>query len=113
MDGTGAATAGPPDAVVAAAAVYLAPEEVPFTHGAVLDVDAGRLGAAVVRPLTSRSVEVLEHHVETGLEVLGATGGLKDNDAALDAGKDRGGGLLRVHIRPDLPSRLHVLHPAP
>ena len=48
MHGTPAGTVGTPDAV-AHAAVYLASDEAGFVHGTVLDVDGGRIGAAVVR----------------------------------------------------------------
>jgi NAD(P)-dependent dehydrogenase (short-subunit alcohol dehydrogenase family) len=47
MRGTPAGRPGHPDAI-AAAAVYLASAEAEFVHGTVLDVDGGRLGAAVV-----------------------------------------------------------------
>ena len=47
MRGTPAGRPGTPDAI-AAAAVYLASDEASFTHGAVLDVDGGRTGVAVV-----------------------------------------------------------------
>ena len=47
MRGTPAGRAGTPDAI-ALAAVYLASDEAAFTHGAVLDVDGGRAGVAVV-----------------------------------------------------------------
>jgi NAD(P)-dependent dehydrogenase (short-subunit alcohol dehydrogenase family) len=47
MRGTPAGRPGTPDAV-ALAAVYLASDEAAFTHGAVLDVDGGRTGVAVV-----------------------------------------------------------------
>ena len=46
MRGTPAGRAGHPDAI-AAAAVYLASDEAAFVHGAVLDVDGGRLAVAV------------------------------------------------------------------
>ncbi|MEU2679030.1 SDR family oxidoreductase [Streptomyces sp. NPDC007107] len=47
MNGTPAGRMGTPDAI-AYAAVYLASEESAFVHGAVLDVDGGRTGAAVI-----------------------------------------------------------------
>ena len=46
MLGTPAGRAGHPDAV-AAAAVYLASDDAAFVHGTVLDVDGGRVAAAV------------------------------------------------------------------
>jgi NAD(P)-dependent dehydrogenase (short-subunit alcohol dehydrogenase family) len=47
MHGTPAGAAGTPDAV-AHAAVYLAGDEAAFVHGAVIDVDGGRVGVAVI-----------------------------------------------------------------
>ncbi|WP_030155803.1 SDR family NAD(P)-dependent oxidoreductase [Glycomyces sp. NRRL B-16210] len=47
--GTPAGGPGEPEAI-AAAAVYLASEEAAFVHGAVLDVDGGRIGVAVTQP---------------------------------------------------------------
>jgi NAD(P)-dependent dehydrogenase (short-subunit alcohol dehydrogenase family) len=47
MRGTPAGASGTPDAI-AHAAVYLASDEAAFVHGAVLDVDGGRLAVAVV-----------------------------------------------------------------
>jgi NAD(P)-dependent dehydrogenase (short-subunit alcohol dehydrogenase family) len=47
MRGTPAGASGHPDAI-AAAAVYLASDDAGFVHGAVLDVDGGRTGAAVI-----------------------------------------------------------------
>ena len=47
MIGTPAGRAGHPDAI-ASAAVFLASDEAEFIHGAVLDVDGGRLGVAVI-----------------------------------------------------------------
>jgi NAD(P)-dependent dehydrogenase (short-subunit alcohol dehydrogenase family) len=47
MLGTPAGVAGPASAV-AAAAVYLASDEAEFVHAATLDVDGGRVGAAVI-----------------------------------------------------------------
>jgi NAD(P)-dependent dehydrogenase (short-subunit alcohol dehydrogenase family) len=47
MRGTPAGRVGTPDAV-AHAAVYLASDEAEFVHGAVIDVDGGRVGAAVL-----------------------------------------------------------------
>jgi NAD(P)-dependent dehydrogenase (short-subunit alcohol dehydrogenase family) len=47
MAGTPAGVAGPASAV-AAAAVYLASDEAGFVHAATLDVDGGRVGAAVI-----------------------------------------------------------------
>jgi NAD(P)-dependent dehydrogenase (short-subunit alcohol dehydrogenase family) len=47
MVGTPAGVAGPASAV-AAAAVYLASDEAEFVHAATLDVDGGRVGAAVI-----------------------------------------------------------------
>jgi NAD(P)-dependent dehydrogenase (short-subunit alcohol dehydrogenase family) len=46
MRGTPAGGSGAP-AAVAAAAVYLASDEASFVHGTVIDVDGGRVGAAV------------------------------------------------------------------
>ena len=47
MHGTPAGRTGTPEAV-AAAAVYLAGDEAAFVHGTVIDVDGGRVGAAVI-----------------------------------------------------------------
>ena len=47
--GTPAGTVGDPEAV-AHAAVYLAGDEAAFVHGTVIDVDGGRIGAAVIAP---------------------------------------------------------------
>ena len=47
MRGTPAGTVGHPDAI-AQAAVYLASDEASFVHGTVLDVDGGRVAAAVI-----------------------------------------------------------------
>jgi NAD(P)-dependent dehydrogenase (short-subunit alcohol dehydrogenase family) len=47
MRGTPAGGSGTPDAV-AYAAVYLASDEAAFVHGTVIDVDGGRVGAAVI-----------------------------------------------------------------
>jgi NAD(P)-dependent dehydrogenase (short-subunit alcohol dehydrogenase family) len=47
MTGTPAGRTGTPDEV-AAAMVYLASDDAAFVHGAVLDVDGGRTGAAVI-----------------------------------------------------------------
>lgn len=47
MRGTPAGHSGGPDAV-AHAAVYLASDEAAFVHGAVIDVDGGRVGVAVI-----------------------------------------------------------------
>jgi NAD(P)-dependent dehydrogenase (short-subunit alcohol dehydrogenase family) len=47
MFGTPAGAAGPANAV-AAAAVYLASDEAAFVHATTLDVDGGRVGAAVI-----------------------------------------------------------------
>jgi NAD(P)-dependent dehydrogenase (short-subunit alcohol dehydrogenase family) len=47
MRGTPAGATGTPDAV-AYAAVYLASDEAAFVHGTVIDVDGGRVGAAVI-----------------------------------------------------------------
>jgi NAD(P)-dependent dehydrogenase (short-subunit alcohol dehydrogenase family) len=47
MNGTPAGEMGTPEAV-AHAAVYLASDEAGFVHGAVIDVDGGRIGAAVI-----------------------------------------------------------------
>lgn len=47
MRGTPAGDSGPPDAI-AHAAVYLASDEAAFVHGAVIDVDGGRVGVAVI-----------------------------------------------------------------
>jgi NAD(P)-dependent dehydrogenase (short-subunit alcohol dehydrogenase family) len=47
MTGTPAGTAGTPEAI-AHAAVYLASDEAAFVHGAVIDVDGGRTGVAVI-----------------------------------------------------------------
>jgi NAD(P)-dependent dehydrogenase (short-subunit alcohol dehydrogenase family) len=47
MNGTPAGAMGTPEAV-AHAAVYLASDEAGFVHGAVIDVDGGRIGAAVI-----------------------------------------------------------------
>lgn len=47
MKGTPAGTHGTPDAI-AYAAVYLASDEAAFVHGAVIDVDGGRTGVAVL-----------------------------------------------------------------
>ena len=47
MRGTPAGHSGRPDAVVHAA-VYLASDEAAFVHGAVIDVDGGRVGVAVI-----------------------------------------------------------------
>jgi NAD(P)-dependent dehydrogenase (short-subunit alcohol dehydrogenase family) len=47
MVGTPAGVAGPAEAI-GAAAVYLASDEASFVHAATLDVDGGRVGAAVI-----------------------------------------------------------------
>jgi NAD(P)-dependent dehydrogenase (short-subunit alcohol dehydrogenase family) len=47
MQGTPAGGSGTPDAI-AHAAVYLASDEAAFVHGAVIDVDGGRTGVAVI-----------------------------------------------------------------
>lgn len=47
MKGTPAGEVGSPDAV-ARAAVWLAGDEASFVHGSVVDVDGGRVGAAVI-----------------------------------------------------------------
>jgi NAD(P)-dependent dehydrogenase (short-subunit alcohol dehydrogenase family) len=47
MHGTPAGTTGTPEQI-AAAAVYLASDEASFVHGTVLDVDGGRVAAAVI-----------------------------------------------------------------
>jgi NAD(P)-dependent dehydrogenase (short-subunit alcohol dehydrogenase family) len=47
MRGTPAGRPGTPEAI-AHAAVYLASDEAAFVHGTVIDVDGGRIGAAVV-----------------------------------------------------------------
>lgn len=47
MKGTPAGEVGSPDAI-ARAAVWLAGDESSFVHGSVVDVDGGRLGAAVI-----------------------------------------------------------------
>jgi NAD(P)-dependent dehydrogenase (short-subunit alcohol dehydrogenase family) len=47
MRGTPAGSSGTPDAI-AHAAVYLASDEATFVHGTVVDVDGGRVGAAVI-----------------------------------------------------------------
>jgi NAD(P)-dependent dehydrogenase (short-subunit alcohol dehydrogenase family) len=47
MHGTPAGTTGTPEAI-AAAAVYLAGDDAAFVHGTVIDVDGGRMGAAVI-----------------------------------------------------------------
>jgi NAD(P)-dependent dehydrogenase (short-subunit alcohol dehydrogenase family) len=47
MRGTPAGATGTPDAI-AYAAVYLASDEAAFVHGTVIDVDGGRVGAAVI-----------------------------------------------------------------
>jgi NAD(P)-dependent dehydrogenase (short-subunit alcohol dehydrogenase family) len=47
MRGTPSGASGTPEAV-AYAAVYLASEEALFVHGAVIDVDGGRTGVAVI-----------------------------------------------------------------
>jgi NAD(P)-dependent dehydrogenase (short-subunit alcohol dehydrogenase family) len=47
MNGTPAGAMGTPEDV-AHAAVYLASDEAGFVHGAVIDVDGGRIGAAVI-----------------------------------------------------------------
>jgi NAD(P)-dependent dehydrogenase (short-subunit alcohol dehydrogenase family) len=47
MHGTPAGRSGHPDAI-AAAAVYLASDDAAFVHGAVIDVDGGRTGVAVI-----------------------------------------------------------------
>jgi NAD(P)-dependent dehydrogenase (short-subunit alcohol dehydrogenase family) len=49
MRGTPAGRTGTPEAV-AHAAVYLAGDEASFVHGTVIDVDGGRVGAAVIAP---------------------------------------------------------------
>ncbi|MEU0294022.1 SDR family oxidoreductase, partial [Streptomyces microflavus] len=45
--GTPAGGIGTPDAI-AHAAVWLASDEAAFVHGTVVDVDGGRVGAAVI-----------------------------------------------------------------
>jgi NAD(P)-dependent dehydrogenase (short-subunit alcohol dehydrogenase family) len=47
MKGTPAGEVGSPDAN-ARAAVWLAGDEASFVHGSVVDVDGGRVGAAVI-----------------------------------------------------------------
>jgi NAD(P)-dependent dehydrogenase (short-subunit alcohol dehydrogenase family) len=47
MKGTPAGASGSPEAI-AAAAVYLASDDAAFVHGTVIDVDGGRMGAAVI-----------------------------------------------------------------
>jgi NAD(P)-dependent dehydrogenase (short-subunit alcohol dehydrogenase family) len=47
MKGTPYGAIGRPDAI-AHAAVYLASDESAFVHGTTLDVDGGRIGAAVI-----------------------------------------------------------------
>jgi NAD(P)-dependent dehydrogenase (short-subunit alcohol dehydrogenase family) len=47
MLGTPHGAVGRPEAI-AAAAVYLASDEAGFVHGTVIDVDGGRVGAAVI-----------------------------------------------------------------
>jgi NAD(P)-dependent dehydrogenase (short-subunit alcohol dehydrogenase family) len=47
MRGTPAGRSGTPDAI-AHAAVYLASDDAEFVHGAVIDVDGGRVGVAVI-----------------------------------------------------------------
>jgi NAD(P)-dependent dehydrogenase (short-subunit alcohol dehydrogenase family) len=47
MNGTPAGASGSPEAI-AAAAVYLASDDAAFVHGTVIDVDGGRMGAAVI-----------------------------------------------------------------
>lgn len=47
MKGTPFGTIGTPEAI-AHAAVWLASDESAFVHGTVVDVDGGRLGAAVI-----------------------------------------------------------------
>jgi NAD(P)-dependent dehydrogenase (short-subunit alcohol dehydrogenase family) len=47
MHGTPAGSTGTPEAI-AAAAVYLASDDAAFVHGTVIDVDGGRMGAAVI-----------------------------------------------------------------
>jgi NAD(P)-dependent dehydrogenase (short-subunit alcohol dehydrogenase family) len=47
MRGTPAGGSGAPEAI-AHAAVYLASDESAFVHGTVIDVDGGRIGAAVI-----------------------------------------------------------------
>ncbi|WP_049565153.1 SDR family NAD(P)-dependent oxidoreductase [Streptomyces sp. SBT349] len=47
MNGTPAGRIGDPEAI-AHAAVYLASDEAAFVHGSVIDVDGGRVGAAVI-----------------------------------------------------------------
>jgi NAD(P)-dependent dehydrogenase (short-subunit alcohol dehydrogenase family) len=47
MKGTPAGASGRPEAI-AAAAVYLASDDAAFVHGTVIDVDGGRMGAAVI-----------------------------------------------------------------
>ncbi|MEW2623934.1 SDR family oxidoreductase [Streptomyces sp. NPDC048106] len=47
MKGTPAGTVGTPEAI-AGAAVWLASDEAAFVHGAVVDVDGGRTGVAVI-----------------------------------------------------------------
>jgi NAD(P)-dependent dehydrogenase (short-subunit alcohol dehydrogenase family) len=49
MRGTPAGRVGAPEAI-AHAAVYLASDEASFVHGAVIDVDGGRVGVAVIAP---------------------------------------------------------------
>jgi NAD(P)-dependent dehydrogenase (short-subunit alcohol dehydrogenase family) len=52
MRGTPAGRSGNPDAI-AAAAVYLASDDAAFVHGAVIDVDGGRTGVAVIADATA------------------------------------------------------------
>jgi NAD(P)-dependent dehydrogenase (short-subunit alcohol dehydrogenase family) len=47
MHGTSAGTVGRPQDI-ASAAVYLAGDEARFVNGTVIDVDGGRIGAAVI-----------------------------------------------------------------
>jgi NAD(P)-dependent dehydrogenase (short-subunit alcohol dehydrogenase family) len=54
MHGTPAGHAGHPD-MIAAAAVYLASDDAGFVHGAVLDVDGGRTGVAVIAGADGKS----------------------------------------------------------